>query len=213
MRGEPARALDSAVRDASDQAYVAPDGRIKGGTQCGYAMALKFELRPEAMRAKAVQYLAGDVAAHGDHLTTGFVGVSYLLPVLTAGGRVDTAYTLPMQDTFPSWLFSVKHGATTIWERWDGWTPEKGFQTPVMNSFNHYSLGSCGEWLYDTVAGIGSDRALPGYKRAIIHPKPGGGIRLAAPVDGKVSLGVGSGSYRFACPVDVEAESRRQASR
>ena len=74
-------------------------------------------------------------------------------------GKTDTAYTLLMQDTFPSWLFSVKQGATTIWERWDGWTPEKGFQDPGMNSFNHYSLGSCGEWLFDTAAGIDLDPA------------------------------------------------------
>ena len=87
----------------------------------------------------------------------GFIGVSYLLPALCSEGRLDTAYDVFLQDTFPSWLFSVKQGATTIWERWDGWTPEKGFQDPGMNSFNHYSLGSCGEWMFDTVAGIGVD--------------------------------------------------------
>ena len=81
-----------------------------------------------------------------------------------------------MQDTFPSWLFSVKQGATTIWERWDGWTPEKGFQNPGMNSFNHYSLGSCGEWMFDTVAGIGLDPDQPGFSHIIIHPRPGGGL-------------------------------------
>jgi alpha-L-rhamnosidase len=87
---------------------------------------------------------------------------------------VDTAYALLMQDTFPSWLFSVKHGATTIWERWDGWTPEKGFQDPGMNSFNHYSLGSCGEWLFDSAAGIGMDASMPGYKHVIVHPQTSG---------------------------------------
>ena len=159
---------------AFNRAYVAPDGRIKGDTQCVYAMALRFELLPEEARPRAAQYLADDVAAHGNHLTTGFVGVSYLLPALMAGGRLDTAYALLTQDTFPSWLFAVKNGATTIWERWDGWTPEKGFQTPDMNSFNHYSLGSCGEWMYDTVAGIGWDEDAPGYRRMVIDPRPGG---------------------------------------
>ena len=95
------------------------------------------------------QYLADDVAAHQNHLTTGFIGVSYLLPSLCSQGQVKTAYDVFLQDTFPSWLFSVKQGATTIWERWDGWTPQKGFQSPSMNSFNHYSLGSCGEWMFD----------------------------------------------------------------
>ncbi len=164
------------IRRAFDGAYIAPDGRIKGNTQCVYAMALRFELLPEELRPKAVAFLADDIAARGSHLSTGFVGVSYLLPALTAGGRLDTAYALLMQDTFPSWLFSVKHGATTVWERWDGWTPDRGFQDAGMNSFNHYSLGSCGEWLYDTAAGIGWDSSAPGYKKIRLQPSPGGGL-------------------------------------
>ena len=108
--------------------YVSPDGRIQGNTQCGYVMALKFDLLPIALRAKAADYLEADIIAKDYHLSTGFVGVSYLLPELTKAGKIDTAYRLLLQDTFPSWLFSVKMGATTIWERWDGWTPDKGFQ-------------------------------------------------------------------------------------
>ena len=96
------------------------------------------------------------------------MGVSYLLPVLASSGKADTAYELLRQDTFPSWLFSVKHGATTIWERWDGWTPEKGFQDPGMNSFNHYSLGSCGEYLFSGIGGI--QPASPGFKTILIDP-------------------------------------------
>ncbi len=91
-----------------------------------------------------------------------------MLPVLTQAGKADTAYRLLLQDTFPSWLFSVKHGATTIWERWDGWTPEKGFQDPGMNSFNHYSLGSCGEYLFGGIGGI--HPASPGFKTILIEP-------------------------------------------
>ncbi len=142
-------------------------------------MALKFNLLPEDLRAKAGQLLEDDVKAHQDHLTTGFIGVSYLLPSLCAENKIDTAYRVFEQDTFPSWLFSVKHGATTIWERWDGWTPDKGFQSPSMNSFNHYSLGSCGEWMFDTVAGIGLDPDQPGFKHVIIRPRPGGGLTHA----------------------------------
>ena len=137
-------------------------------------MALKFGLLPDGLRPTAAKYLQEDIIAKGNHLSTGFVGVSYLLPDLTQQGMVDTAYALLMQDTFPSWLFSVKHGATTIWERWDGWTPEKGFQDPGMNSFNHYSLGSCGEWLFESAAGIGLDSADPGFKHVILHPQPNG---------------------------------------
>jgi alpha-L-rhamnosidase len=136
-------------------------------------MALKFELLPEALRPKAAQYLEADIRAKGSHLSTGFVGVSYLLPVLTEAGKADAAYGLLLQDTFPSWLFSVKHGATTIWERWDGWTPQKGFQDPGMNSFNHSSLGSCGEYLFGGIGGIRP--ASPGYKTILIEPivRPG----------------------------------------
>ena len=156
------------IKSAFNNRYVAADGRIKGNTQCAYAMALKFELLPDELRPKAADYLAADIRAKGNHLSTGFVGVSYLLPVLTQAGKADTAYALLLQDTFPSWLFSVKHGATTIWERWDGWTPEKGFQDPGMNSFNHYSLGSCGEYLFGGIGGIRP--ASPGYQSILIQP-------------------------------------------
>ena len=167
------------IKTAFDQKYVGADGQIQGSTQCGYCMALKFNLLPEELRAKVGQFLEDDVKAHHDHLTTGFIGVSYLLPSLCSENKIDTAYRVFLQDTFPSWLFSVKHGATTIWERWDGWTPDKGFQSPSMNSFNHYSLGSCGEWMFDTVAGIGLDPDQPGFKHVIIHPRPGGGMTHA----------------------------------
>ena len=160
--------LFESIKVAFNKRYVAADGRITGNTQCDYAMALKFELLPENLRPIAAQYLEEGIKAKNGHLSTGFVGVSYLLPVLTQAGKADAAYKLLMQDTFPSWLFSVKHGATTIWERWDGWTPEKGFQDPGMNSFNHYSLGSCGEYLFGGIGGIRP--ASPGYKTIAIEP-------------------------------------------
>ena len=168
------------IKAAFIKRYVAADGRIRGNTQCCYAMALRFDLLPDQLRAKAAQYLEDDMKAKGWHLSTGFVGVSCLLPVLTDAGKLDTAYRLLMQDTFPSWLFSVKHGATTIWERWDGWTPEKGFQDPGMNSFNHYALGSCGQWLFDTAAGIGLDPEQPGFHHVILRPRPGDSLTSAA---------------------------------
>jgi len=162
------------IKAAFGKKFVAADGRIQGNTQCGYAMALKFGLLADELRTKAAEYLAADIAAKQNHLSTGFIGVSYLLPMLTQAGKQDTAFKLLLQDTFPSWLFSVKHGATTIWERWDGWTPDRGFQDPGMNSFNHYSLGSCGEWMYSSLAGIDTDG--PGFKKLILRPMPGPGI-------------------------------------
>ena len=160
--------LFNEIKAAFIKRFVTPDGRVHGNTQCAYVMALRFDLLPPELRARAAQYLQDDIKAKDWHVSTGFVGVSYLLPVLTEAGMADTAYRLLRQDTFPSWLFSVKHGATTIWERWDGWTPDKGFQDPGMNSFNHYSLGSCGEYLFGTIGGIRPDG--PGFSTIRIEP-------------------------------------------
>jgi alpha-L-rhamnosidase len=173
------RALFDSIKQAFNTAYVGPDGRIKGDTQACYVMALRMNLLPDALRATATDYLVNDIEKRGDLLSTGFIGTGLLNPVLTANGRTDVAYKLLMQDKFPSWLFSVKHGATTIWERWNGWTPEEGFGDPGMNSFNHYSFGAVGEWMQSTVGGIDTDPAQPGFKRIIVHPQTGGGLTHA----------------------------------
>ena len=89
------------------------------------------------------------------------------------------AWRLLLNEDYPSWLYPVRHGATTIWERWNGWTEEDGFFNPQMNSFNHYSLGSVGEWLYRCVAGIELDPQVNGFKRFLIRPYPGGGLKYA----------------------------------
>lgn len=170
------RDLFGRIVAAFNKAYVSPDGRIHGDTQAVYVMALSFNLLPDVLRANAARYLVEDIEKRGNHLSTGFMGTAYLMPVLSAAGHTDTAYRLLLQDTFPGWLFSIKHGATTIWERWDGWTPEKGFQDPGMNSFNHYSFGAVDEWLYGTVAGIREDEARPGFRHFTIAPEPGGGL-------------------------------------
>lgn len=167
------------IKQAFSEAFVDEAGRIKGDTQTVYVLALKMNLLTEEQRNHAVRYLAGNIQLHGNHLTTGFLGVGYLLPALTEGGREDLAYTLLNQGTFPSWLYSIKHGATTIWERWDAWTETNGFQNPGMNSFNHYSLGSVGEWMYQNIMGINTDEDSPGYKHIVIHPRPGGGLHFA----------------------------------
>ena len=179
------------IKAAFVKRYVKPDGRIHGDTQSCYAMALKFHLLTDDLEAKAIQYLEADIKARGNKLSTGFIGTSYLLPVLSRMGRMDTAFNLFIQDGFPSWLFTIKHGATTIWERWDGWTPEHGFQDPGMNSFNHYAFGACGEWMFSTMAGIDSD--TPGFSHIIINPHIGGGItRVNASYDSICGLIVSS---------------------
>ena len=172
-------ALFEQIKAAFNKAYVAEDGRIKGDTQTNYVLALRFDLLPENKREAAAKYLAEDIEKKNNHLSTGFVGVGYLNPTLTNNGAKDIAYKLLLQDTFPSWGYSIKQGATTIWERWDGYRADKGFQDPSMNSFNHYSLGSVGEWMFDTVAGIGLDPNKPGFAHIILRPQPGGGLTFA----------------------------------
>lgn len=203
--------LFQSIKKAFIDKYVSADGHIRGDTQCAYVMALKFDLLPDPLRARAADYLEADVIAKDYHLSTGFVGVSYLLPELTKAGKVDTAYRLLHQDTFPSWLFSVKMGATTIWERWDGWTPDKGFQNVIMNSFNHYSLGSCGEWLYDSVAGIDLDPAKPGFKQIVIRPVTGGNLSEASgelrSIHGLIASAWSTGNGNFTLTTTIPANT------
>ncbi len=149
-------------------------------TQTAYVLALHFDLLPEKLRPIAIAELVADIERRDLHLSTGFVGAPYLPHVLSNHGRLDIAYTLLHQKTWPSWLYPVTQGATTIWERWDGWTEENGFQDPDMNSFNHYAYGSIGAWLYSTVAGIEIDPAQPGYKHIVLRPQPGGGLTHAS---------------------------------
>ena len=165
-------ALFADIKTAFNEAYVSENGMVRGDTQTGYVLALRFGLLPDALRPLAAKRLVQNIAAKNSHLSTGFVGVGYLCPVLTEAGYADVAYTLLLNTTFPSWGYSITQGATTIWERWDGYTPEKGFQDTGMNSFNHYSLGSVGEWLQRYVAGIDTDPGRAGFAHIRIQPYP-----------------------------------------
>lgn len=165
------------IRKAFNEAYVSDDGRIKGNTQTVYVLALAFDLLDAQKQAPATEHLVRDIQARNWHLSTGFVGTKDLMATLTRFGKTDVAYNLFHNDTFPSWGFSIAHGATSIWERWDGWTPEKGFQDPGMNSFAHYSFGAVCEWMFKTIAGIDTDG--PAYQRIIIRPQPDGKLAWA----------------------------------
>ena len=158
------------VRRAFVDAYVDRNGKIKGHTQTAYALALAFDLLPENRRARAAKHLRENVVARGNHLGTGFVGTPYLLPMLSESGNARTAYDLLLQDTYPSWLYCVKLGATTIWERWNSLTTDHGIHAPGMNSFNHYALGAVGDWLFGYVGGI--QALAPAYTRVRIRPYP-----------------------------------------
>ena len=163
-------ALFDRIKAAFNRAYVAADGRIEGNTQTDYVLALSFDLLDGDRQKQAAQYLVESIEKRGWHLATGFVGTKSLMLTLAQIGRNDVADKLIHNDTFPSWGFSIKQGATSIWERWDGWTPEKGFQDPGMNSFAHYSFGAVYQWMVENIGGIRSDG--PDYKRIIIAPHP-----------------------------------------
>lgn len=168
-----------AVKRLFQREFLTPTGRLVGDSQTAHVLALHFDLVPPRWRARVAQRLIERIRERRDHLATGFVGTPYLLFVLSQIGRLDLAYKLLLNDDFPSWGYPIKHGATTMWERWDGWRHDTGFQDPHMNSFNHYAYGAVGEWLYRCVAGLELDADLPGYRHIIIRPRPGGGLRWA----------------------------------
>jgi alpha-L-rhamnosidase len=150
--------------------FCTDDGHLTGDTQSAYLLALDFGILSGERRQGAAERLVKLIEAADGHLQTGFLGVRHVCPVLSAIGRDDLAIDLLLKDTYPSWGFSIKHGATTIWERWDGWTPERGFQSTNMNSFNHYAYGAVGEWIWARLAGIDWDHARPGYRHVQLRP-------------------------------------------
>ncbi|MFZ9505205.1 MAG: alpha-L-rhamnosidase C-terminal domain-containing protein, partial [Cyclobacteriaceae bacterium] len=159
--------------------YLTPGGKLVSGTQTAWVLALNFDMLPENMRAGAAEKLAENIKSYNNHLTTGFLGTPFLCHVLSRFGYADLAYTLLLQETYPSWLYPVKMGATTIWERWDGIKPDSTFQTPGMNSFNHYAYGAIGDWMYRVVAGLDTEESGPGYKKITVKPLIGKGLNSA----------------------------------
>jgi alpha-L-rhamnosidase len=168
------------IKKAFINEYMTANGRLVSGTQTAYVLALNFNMLPEDLRDQAAKRLADNVAFYGNHLTTGFLGTPYLCHVLSRFGYTDLAYTLLLQKTYPSWLYPVTMGATTIWERWDGLKPDSTFQTPGMNSFNHYAYGAIGDWMYRVMAGLDTYEDGVGYKHSMIKPHIGGGFTSVA---------------------------------
>lgn len=167
------------IREAFVKEYLTPNGATVSNTQTSYVLALQFDMVPEAMRPAMAQRLVNNIRSYENHLTTGFLGTPYLCHVLSRFGHTDVAYDLLMQKTYPSWLYPVTMGATTIWERWDGMKTDSTFQNPGMNSFNHYAYGAVGDWLYRVVAGIDTDEQQTGYRSIRFEPRPGGGLTRA----------------------------------
>jgi len=207
------RSMFESARTAFQERFVTSRGLIGSATQTCYVLALHFDLLPTELRTVALAELVHDIEQRGNHLSTGFVGTPYINWVLSENGRADVAYKLLKQTSWPSWLYSVTQGATTIWERWDGWTHDKGFQDPSMNSFNHYAYGAIGVWMYAVVAGIDLDPERPGYKHIVMRPRPGGDLTSASaeltsvygPIRSAWRLENGAFDWQIAVPANATA--------
>lgn len=184
------------IKDAFLREYVTPSGRLVSATQTAYTLALQFDMLPETLRKEAAERLVQNIKDYDNHLTTGFLGTPYLCQVLSRFGYTSIAYRLLLQDTYPSWLYPVKMGATTIWERWDGIRPDSSLENPGMNSFNHYAYGAIGDWMYRVIAGIDTYEDGPGYQHSRIEPHPGGGLDSAA-ADLQTGYGLLSSHWRL----------------
>jgi alpha-L-rhamnosidase len=171
--------LANDIKAAFNKAFVSEDGRVKGDTQTAYVLALYMDLIPTEKLKAASDRLVQLIESRNWHLSTGFLGTRDLLPVLTKTGHLDVAYRLLNNDTFPSWGYQIKNGATTMWEHWGSLRPDGTFSDPSMNSFNHYAYGAVGNWMYQNIAGLKPDNAKPGFKHFFIEPKPGGGLTSA----------------------------------
>jgi len=164
------------IKDAFNRRFVSADGHIAGDTQAGYALALHFNLLPQELRIRAARWMVESIHQYHGHLSTGIQTSHRLMLELSRAGYQDEAYRILNLRDFPSWGMMMANGATTIWERWDGYVKDRGFQNPGMNSFNHWALGAIGEWVWRNIAGINPDESAPGYEHFIIAPRPGGGL-------------------------------------
>ncbi|MDR2746224.1 MAG: glycoside hydrolase family 78 protein [Treponema sp.] len=173
------RKLREDIGAAFKKEFFTPNGRLAARTQTACILALNFGLTPPEYKKRCLDTLTALLAENGNHLTTGFLGSPYALKVLSENGRLDLAYELLLKEDFPSWLYQVSRGATTIWEHWDGLKPDGTMWSPDMNSFNHYAYGAVSDWVFSVVGGIDTDPEWPGFARSILKPRPGPGINWA----------------------------------
>lgn len=165
-------ALFKKVASAFETQFFDETGKVKNGTstQTSYLLALAFDLVSENKKEIAKKYLLEEIKEADNHLRTGFLGTPLLSEVLDETGEIDLMYKLLFNETYPSWFYSINQGATTIWERWNSYSKEEGFNPMSMNSLNHYAYGAIGEWMYERIAGIAPLEA--GYKTIRIAPQP-----------------------------------------
>lgn len=167
------------IKSRFAEEYVDEEGHVAGESQGAYSIALFYDLVPENLRERCFEHLLKCIDEYDTRLSTGFITTPMMMQLLVEFGREDVAYELLTSHRFPSWLYIVDNGATTVWERWDAWIPGHGFQNPTMNSLDHVAFGAVAEWMYRHILGINPDIEHPGYEHFTLHPRPGGGLRYA----------------------------------
>ncbi|MCI8443512.1 MAG: family 78 glycoside hydrolase catalytic domain [Provencibacterium sp.] len=168
--------LRAAIGSRYAEEFFTEDGALTVQTQTAHVLSLAFSLTPERWKEKTLENLEKLIHERGDHLSTGFLGTPELLGALSENGRTALSYTLLEQKSYPSWLYPLSKGATTIWEHWDSIRPDGSMWSTDMNSFNHYAYGAVGAWMFGTVAGIRPDPEMPGFRHALLCPQPGGSL-------------------------------------
>lgn len=206
--------LSNEVKDAFCEEFITSRGRLAADTQTAYILVLFMDLVPEKYRGRIVELLRKNLERNKYYLSTGFVGTPYICRVLSENGYNDLAYRLLFNEEFPSWLYEVKLGATTIWERWNSLLPDGKFGELGMNSLNHYTYGSIVEWMYRNICGLNPLEEFPGFRRIRLAPQPNRLLNYAkASIKTAAGLYVSSWSYeenslyyQFRIPFNAQAE-------
>jgi alpha-L-rhamnosidase len=167
------------ISEAFTKEFVDADGKVAGDVQGAYSIALHYNLLPENLQTKAFEHLLKCIEEYDYRISTGFITTPMMMKELVRRGRADIAYRLLESERFPSWIYAINQGATTVWERWDAYVKGRGIHPSSMNSFDHYSIGSVGEWMYRNILGINPDNENPGYEHFILQPHPGGTLTWA----------------------------------
>jgi alpha-L-rhamnosidase len=205
--------LAERIKIAFKENFVDSEGKIEGDAQACYAMALHYDIFPAEMEEIFEKRMIDKFIPYAGRMNTGFHSTLCLMKELVKRGYSDKAFQLLETKEFPSWGYSIDQGATSIWERWDGYVKGRGFQGAGMNSFNHYAFGAIGEWIYENILGINPDYDSPGYRHFILKPLPGGTLTWAKgsfnSISGKIEASwkkeAGKFEYSFTVPPNTTA--------
>ncbi len=193
--------LADKIKQAFQAEYLTATGRLAVETQTAHIVALQFDLVPDTFKARVADSLRKKLNENNLYLKTGFVGSPYLCRVLSDHGMNDLAYQLLLNEDFPSWLYEVKMGATTIWERWNSILPDGHFGELGMNSLNHYAYGSIAEWMYRNLTGLQPSEDAPGFRKVRLAPQPHGRLRWA-----KSAVDSASGRYESSWQIQDDGQ-------